>query len=274
MPIPAADQLAQPQRNRLARFASVHCADIHCHCLPGVDDGPATMSESLSLCELLVNDGITRCVATPHQLGGYFSRNLAADVRRAVAALNDALLQRGIPLAILPGGDVRVDERIPSLLNDNKILTLGDTGKYLLLELPHEAFMDPLPLLKVLAGLNIIPIISHPERNRSLVARPSVVDSWLACGATLQITSGSFAGDFGETAQRAAWYWLETGAASIVASDAHDTIKRPPRMSRAIELISRRLGDDVARRTCIENPNRVLDGIDLLQQPAVGALVF
>jgi protein-tyrosine phosphatase len=266
--------LAESQRLRLGQFGVSCAADIHCHCLPGVDDGPATLDESLALCRVLVNDGITTVVATPHQLGSYTGRNLASAVRATVAELNQRLAEQQVPLTVKSGGDVRVDEQIGQLLERDQILTLADGGRYLLLELPHETFMDPLPLLKQLATTReICPIISHPERNRSLVARPNVVDSWLECGATLQLTSGSFAGDFGATAQRAAWYWLETGAAGLVASDAHDTKSRPPRMTAAIEMITHRLGHDVARRVCLENPARVIEGLELetpkrLDEPA------
>jgi protein-tyrosine phosphatase len=271
----APPSLAESQRLRLKQFGVSCAADIHCHCLPGVDDGPAMVEDSLALCRSLVNDGITTVVATPHQLGSYIGRNLANAVRAAVAELNQRLAGQQVPLTIKPGGDVRVDEQIGQLLERDQILTLADGGRYLLLELPHETFMDPLPLLKQLVTTRgICPIVSHPERNRSLVARPNVVNAWLECGATLQITSGSFVGDFGATAQRAAWYWLETGAAGLVASDAHDTKSRPPRMTAAIEMITHRLGQDVARRVCLENPSRVIEGLELETPKVLDEPVF
>ena len=173
-----------------------------------------------------------------------------------------------------PGGDVRVDERIIDLLDADRILTLVDGRRYILLELPHDTFMDPLPLLKQLVARGVCPIVSHPERNRPLVARANTVDAWLECGATMQITAGSLTGEFGATAQRAGWYWLETGAAAIVASDAHDVVKRPPRMTRAIDLISKRLGNEIAQRVCVENPLRVVAGTGLELPDAPDELVF
>ena len=89
------------------------------------------------------------------------------------------------------------------------------------------------------------------------------VRQWLQHGAHLQLTAGSLAGDFGASAQRAAWYWLETGQATIVASDSHGTGERPPRLTQAIQLISRRLGTETARRVCGENPVRVVQGREL-----------
>lgn len=252
------DPYAPPQRERLSRFGAEQCVDIHCHCLPCLDDGPGTLVEALGLCRALVADGITTAVATPHQLGRYHGRNTAAEVRAAVEGLNRSLMSEGIPLAVLPGADVRVDEQIPRMLAGGQVLTLGDRGKVLLLELPHDVFIDPLPLVRRLSEQGVRSIISHPERNRFLTSSPHVIRPWLEAGAVLQITSGSFAGDFGSTAQRAAWYWLETGQASLVASDAHDLSRRPPRMTEAIRLISRRLGEQTARRVCVENPAKIV----------------
>src|ERR1700722_9482966 len=94
---------ARPQRERLERFAVRQSVDIHCHCLPCVDDGPSTLVESLELCRGLVEDGITIAIATPHQLGRYHGRNNAASVRQAVAALNRSLAVEAIPLQLVAG---------------------------------------------------------------------------------------------------------------------------------------------------------------------------
>src|SRR3954469_23259507 len=120
---PADDQsLAPGQRQRLTDFEATHCVDIHCHCLPCLDDGPDSLVESLSLCRALVADGITTVVATPHQLGRYDLRTSGTEIARAVAALRRSLMVEGIPLRVLPGADVRLDERILRLVADGHVL--------------------------------------------------------------------------------------------------------------------------------------------------------
>src|SRR5436190_3208674 len=126
-------ELLPAQRRRLERFAIGQSVDLHCHCLPCVDDGPATMVESLQLCRALVQDGITTAIATPHQLGRYAGRNGAAAVRAAVAALNRSLMVEAVPLRVFAGADVRVDERLARLLDDDQCLSLAG-GAYVLLE--------------------------------------------------------------------------------------------------------------------------------------------
>jgi protein-tyrosine phosphatase len=124
-----------------------HYIDIHCHCLPAVDDGPATLEQSLTLCRALRKDGVADVIATPHQLGRFSDDNEAARIREQVTALNERLQSSGIDLRIVPGGDVRVDERLCELIKADKVLTLADRGKHVLLELPHEIFIDIEPLL-------------------------------------------------------------------------------------------------------------------------------
>ena len=239
--------------------------DIHCHCLPGLDDGPGTMSESLALCRALVDDGIKTVVATPHQLGRFSDCNEAAQVREVVSELNEQLKGNGIELEVLAGGDVRVDERICRLLKDDKILTLADGGKYVLLELPHEVFIDIGALVAELDGMNICVVISHPERHWVLAEQPERMESWFEYSVQLQITAGSVVGDFGSQVQSAARHFLDSGLASFVATDSHDLAGRRPRMSVAFEYISRELGESRARQLCIENPLKILKGQDTAQ---------
>jgi len=261
------DNLSNAQRKRLARFEANRCVDVHCHCLCGLDDGPATMEDSLALCRALADDGITHVIAAPHQLGRYDGRNEAAEIRKAVAALNTTLAGAQVPLTVVPGADVRLDERIASLLEADHVMTLSDGGKYLLVELPHETFIDPRPLLIRLASQGIRTILSHPERHAVLSANPQAALPWVSQGAVLQITAGSLLGDFRGNAEQAAWHWLASGAAALVGTDAHNTAERSPRMSAAIDAIAQRLGHLAARRVCIENPGLVLRGMELSVSP-------
>jgi protein-tyrosine phosphatase len=245
------------------RFAREHYVDIHCHCLPGLDDGPAAMSESLALCRALVNENITTVVATPHQLGRFSECNEAAQVREAVLTLNEKLKSNDIALGVMAGADVRVDERICQLLEADKVLTLADGGKYILLELPHEVFIDIEPLLADLGSMGIQSIISHPERHPGLTKEPDILAKWLECPAHLQVTAGSLLGCFGSAIEKFGWGLLGSGRASLVATDCHNLDGRRPCMKAAFKRISDRLGETVARLVCIENPLRVLKGQDM-----------
>lgn len=253
------ENLHPAQQRRLSQFNAQECVDIHCHCLPGLDDGPADLDASLRLCRQLVEDGITTVVATPHQLGQAGQDNLANRVRAAVKALQSALESESIPLIVHPGGDVRLDPRLPQLIDLDAVLTLADRRTHLLLELPHDVLINLTPLVTRLNAMGITTILSHPERHQVLARQPMHLLRWLEQGMLLQVTSGSLIGEFGELAQKVAWDWLGSGLVALVASDAHGD-KRPPRMTAAINAIASELGQPVARRVCIENPARIIRG--------------
>jgi protein-tyrosine phosphatase len=233
--------------------------DIHCHCLPGLDDGPATLADALVLCRTLADDGVKIVIATPHQQGRFDGRNEPETIRNSVRKLNEHLRKANIEITVLPGADIRIDERIPSLLEKQRILTLADGGHYILLELPHDTFIDAKPLLRELSASNITTIISHPERHRVLSSQPQRLSKWLETGAHLQITAGSLLGCFGPQVEEAGWFFLRRRWASFVASDAHDIKQRCPMMKAAFEKIRQKFGQDLACLLCIENPSRVIN---------------
>lgn len=244
-------------------FDVAQCVDLHCHCLAGFDDGPATMGEAIELCRALAADGCTMAIATPHQLGRYDGRSRPAAIRAAVTELNLALQDEGLPLHVQPGAEVRLDERIAELIGRDEVMTLADGGKYVLLELPSHVPVAIELLVAELAAAGVRVIVTHPERCGPLIANPCRVESLLEAGALLQITAASLMGGFGRTASQAAWSWLARGYIAIVASDAHDVQQRRPAMSQALAVVSSRLGLALARQLCLVNPLRVVEGADV-----------
>lgn len=258
------------QLARLDAWGVPRSVDVHCHCLPGLDDGPETMDDALDLCRALVNDGITTAVASPHQLGVYDGYNTAELIRETIPQLVEALAAAGIPLEIFPGADVRVDERLAKLVDRDEVLTVADGRRHLLLELPHQMFVDPLPVIRELSDRGIQTIMTHPERHRYLAGGVDRIASWVKAGAVVQITAGSLLGDFGGVANQESWRLLHAGLVSIVATDAHDAERRPPRLTAAFESLAAELGAEAARAICLDNPLRVLHG-ELVPAPARGA---
>jgi protein-tyrosine phosphatase len=218
----------------------------------------------------LAREGIATVIATPHQFGRSRDGNTPAKIREALNCLNETLTNNDIPLHVLPGSEVHLDERICRFLNDDKIMTLADGGKYILLELPCQVSIDITPLLVELASMGIQCIISHVERISPFAAQPRILAKWLDHCVHLQVTASSLVGDFGTKIQRVAWNILNSGLVELVATDSHDTNFRRPRIKTAFQLISARLGKGVACRVCIENPLRVVEGLDIVPVSAHG----
>ncbi len=238
--------------------------DLHCHCLPGLDDGSESLSAAVALCRMMRNDNIACAVATPHQLGRFEGRATASGIRRAVRVLNHQLRNSGIDLRVFPGAEVRVDERIGWLLAEDQILTLGDRKQYLLLELPRDVFIDIEPLLAHLRRSGIEAIIAHPERNAPALRHFRALRQWVEEGASLQITAASLIGWWGSIAQDAAWSLVAAGWAGIIATDAHDEEVNRPCMTQAFHAVAARFGTPLARLLCTVNPSRVLAGEKLI----------
>jgi protein-tyrosine phosphatase len=250
-----------------ARYSRGIFTDIHCHCLPAIDDGPATMEQSLELCNALVRDRVKTVIATAHQLGQYDKTNTAAKIREKVKMLNGQLEKNDIAITVRAGADVRIDERICQMIEDDEIVTIADNKKYILLEQATDVLIDIEPLLSQLSSMGIKGIISHPERHLFLMSHPQMLFRWKEESVCLQITAGSLLGRFGAVAQRGAWQILSSGGCVIVASDSHNTSSRAPCMRAAYELIRSKLGERPANIACIENPQRITEGKEVLNIP-------
>jgi protein-tyrosine phosphatase len=233
--------------------------DIHCHILPGIDDGATDWDESLGMAELAASDGTSTIIATPHQLGG-FGHNRGDAIRRSVKELHQRLTAAGVPLTVLPGADVRVEEQLVERLLSGEVLTLGDHGRHVLLELPHELYLPLEPLIERLSRRNIAAILSHPERNQGILRRPEMLAPLVNAGCLMQITAGSLCGAFGADCQQLTESMSGSGLVHFVATDGHGARSRRPLMSRAFERVSQLAGLDMAVELCSGNPARVAAG--------------
>lgn len=234
--------------------------DLHCHVLPGLDDGARDMEEAVGMCELAARDGIRTIVATPHTLNGVYENKREA-VLEAVLALRDVLRGRGVEVEVLPGSDASMDARLISGVREGAVTTINDGGRSLLLELPR--FFVPgqaRDLVFDLGLMGVTPVLSHPERNEAAMGDLGALYEMIKGGALVQITAGSVTGRFGERARKNALVLLEHSMVHILATDAHDTSARPPLLSEAVEAASRHVGREAASRMVGETPGALVAG--------------
>ncbi len=227
--------------------------DIHCHILPGIDDGAADWDQSLAMARLAEADGISTIVATPHQLGNH-GRNDGRTIRTRVAQLQQFLEQNGLRLRILPGADVRIEPEMIGKIRAGEVLTLADRGRYVLLELPHEMYLPLNRLLQDLHRASLIGILSHPERNLGILNNPKLVGPLVDAGCLMQVTAGSLIGTFGPEVQRLSERLLADGLVHFLATDAHSPKSRRPLMRRSYDWVVELAGHEAARELCCRNP--------------------
>ena len=235
--------------------------DIHSHILPGLDDGPKNLDDALLMCEIARRDGIKTIVATPHNLDGSYE-NERALIARETAFLNKALRQRKIDINILPGSDTRLDPRLLKMLEEGRVMTINDAGKFLLLELSSFFVSEHVKhQLFQLRLRGVTPVISHPERNETLMEDLDALGEFIKMGALTQITAGSITGDFGRSVQKNSLRLLGSDMVHVLATDAHNASSRPPVLSRALRAISKEMGDEEARRMVLDTPQSIINGI-------------
>lgn len=248
--------------------------DLHSHILHGLDDGPKTLEESVEMCLISFQDGVRTVVATPHTLNGVYENDRSAILAK-VQELNKAIEKFGvqetssafrnphsaISLTVLPGADVYFSAELLTQIEEGKALTIGDLGKYLLLEFPVQGI--PYGVEEVLFQLmvrGITPIISHPERNLEIAFKTQRYFEMIRMGCLGQVTAMSLTGEFGGDVKRVAEKLLKARLVQIIASDAHSKNSRPPILSSAVQAAARIVGEEEARKMVTEYPQAVLDG--------------
>jgi len=234
--------------------------DIHAHILPGVDDGPSTAEESIEMARLAAKDGIRTIVATPHSLNGMYF-NGRDDILAACESFNHGLRKHQIPLVVLPGCESYLCPEILEELDKGRLMTLNDTGRYLVLEIPDSFIPQTIiHLINRLRSRSIIPILSHPERNLPIQRNVELLGELIAAGALSQITGSSLMGGFGRRALRCTKRIIERQMAHFVASDAHSLKGRPPVLHAVFEKLTSIVGEARAEKMMLEAPRAVVDG--------------
>ena len=232
--------------------------DIHCHIIPGVDDGSPDMRTSVDMAVAAAGDGLKTIVATPHIQSEALS---PAMIKKHVEILNARFMETGIPVTVVPGGEVASFLPVSMMKN----YSINGNG-YILLEFPHSH----MPLSARETILNIMSeglyvIIAHPERNPSVIRNPDILfDLVETTGACVQITANSITGGFGPVVKSCARHLIKKGSVTVIASDAHSAGSRKPALSEGLKVAAKIVGHDRAERMVLDNPRSVILGLPVI----------
>jgi len=237
--------------------------DLHCHILPGLDDGPKTLDEAVGMCRIAAADGIKTIVATPHFKPGTYEHSPRL-VEQRLAELVAALEKNNIAVRVLLGADVSVTPELARHLDAFDYLTIDRNGKYFLAEFPAD-FVPPQWDVFLLSFLKrgIVPIITHPERNRWFLGHRDALRPFVRSGGLLQITAMSLTGHYGDEERAFCEYLLRHNLAQVMATDAHSAEARPPVLSTAVKAASRLVGREKAEALVTSIPGAILAGSKL-----------
>lgn len=234
--------------------------DLHCHLLPGIDDGASDLAVSLEMARIAVADGITTIACTPHIYPGLYE-NTAAGIRAAIKSLQAELDQAGIALRLVDGADIHLAPDLLSGLRADRLPTLNRT-RYLLLEPPHHVAPPRFEeQVFILLANGYVPLITHPERLTWIEDHYPVFLRLVCAGAWLQVTAGALTGRFGRRPR----YWsqrlIDEGPVHIIASDAHSVHRRPPIMAEAQVAAARQVGAVEAWAMVRDRPRAVIENV-------------
>ncbi|MCA0892987.1 tyrosine-protein phosphatase [Microbulbifer agarilyticus] len=233
--------------------------DLHCHLLPGIDDGARDLDQALVLARAAVADGITHIVATPHIHSGRFPNTLST-ISKAHRQLVSALDTAEIPLHVGMAAEIRLSEEILNMVILKQVPFLGEWGdeKVLLLELPHSHIPPGTEqLIRWLRKQKVRPMIAHPERNKDVIRDFNKVMPLADEGCLFQVTSGAVSGHFGEPAQKRSIEMLENELVTILATDAHHEVRRPPALNAGREAAAKVVGEEKACQLVRDNPAKI-----------------
>lgn len=231
--------------------------DTHLHILPGVDDGPETLEQSLELAVALVQEGVHTAIATPHY-NDEFPRRGAAEIRARVQSLQQALDQYGVPLRVLPGHEALIKPGLGDDIRAGCVSTLNGS-RYLLLELWNTNWLPETErVIFELRVMGVTPVLAHPERYGVFQKEPQRLAGLLRQGVLTQITASSLVGMQGRTAQRTAETLLKMGLVHCIASDAHGLHKRPPAMREGLRQAARIIGPARIRQLISDWPSAIM----------------
>ncbi|HJZ93893.1 MAG TPA: CpsB/CapC family capsule biosynthesis tyrosine phosphatase [Gemmataceae bacterium] len=233
-------------------------ADLHVHLLADLDDGPRTWDDALAMCRIAVAEGVTHTVALAHQSERW---NLSPDtIREAVVELRQRLATAMIPLEVFPAAEVMATPDLADAWAANQVLSVGDHGRFVLVEMPHQLFVDLGPVVRRLATLGVRIILAHPERHAELLHEPGPLEELIRMGCLVQVSSGSLTRPANRAQERALKSWVRRGCVHLLGSDGHSPRSRRPLISAAAARIREWVGPVAGERICGATGRAILRG--------------
>jgi protein-tyrosine phosphatase len=233
--------------------------DLHCHILPGVDDGPQDWPASLEMMTMAASAGTTVMVATPHSHDGWRGGAAHREIRLLSREAERRARQAGLALEILPGNELYIQPGLPAQLRAGSWLTLGRSCT-VLLELPFSIWprvTEALIFELQVEGYTVL--LAHPERYHAVIDNPNLLLNLVERGVYIQVTTTSITGLFGAKVRETARLLVEHDLCHVLASDSHTAGRRHPRLDEAHAILCEWIGEEAANRLVWANPRALLN---------------
>lgn len=238
--------------------------DIHCHILPGVDDGSDSMEMSVAMARTAWDRGTRIITATPHFNRPDQDPDIGLrELLRAYEELKRRLREAGCPMKLTLGMELFASRGLEDILSERMLQPLNGS-RYLLTEFDFRERLNEMDwALDRIRDAGFVPVVAHPERYEAIQRRPDTIDAWYLQGIVLQLNKDSILGRLGSGAFRCAWHTLHRGLAHVVASDAHTDRIRNPGLDHLRQVLKQELSEDYTAFLLEEAPLRILRNQDL-----------
>ena len=234
-------------------------ADTHCHICPGLDDGARDMDEALEMCRIAWNEGVRSIAVTAHQ-NDRWPDVTPARIERATQELAGRLEDMDCSLQLVPAAEVMIGANTMEYWRAGRLLSVGNQGKYLLVEFPHGLHLDIRDLAREFVDQGLRPILAHAERCPELAYVPGKIEELIEIGCMVQISTGAIANPENRRQQKILRDWARRGIIHVVGSDAHSPRRRRPNMISAFQQLKKWTSHSLAKRICGTNGMAVLNG--------------
>jgi protein-tyrosine phosphatase len=221
--------------------------DTHVHLLAGLDDGPPTPAVALAMCRMLIAEGVGHAAALAHQNEEYLE-NTPERLLGASAQIISELAANGIPLSLYPTAEVMLSPTTFEDWQSGKLLTVGNHGKWLLVEMPYGECVNILPLAAAFRPHGIRLIIAHAERYPELLDDHALTAQWIAAGCLIQVTAHSLAEPWDSVTEKSLKRWATGGFIHLLGSDGHGIDRRRPLMAAGYRRLISWTGPAAAER--------------------------
>jgi len=247
--------------------------DLHTHILPGVDDGPTNIEDSVAMARVAAEDGTVAILATPHNQD--VTQNHSIDyIKNLVEKFRQELKSKNVQIEILLGMENHLEPNLPQHVSDGNALPINAT-RYILVELPFTIYPNHTEeVLFKLRLQGLTPVIAHPERNSEIQRNPLILKSLVEEGILAQVTAGSLLGSFGREAKKSSETLLRRGLVHIIASDTHHYFgPRNPALSAGVAAAARIVGDQRAQNMAGNTPKAILNN-EVVEIEPITDMVF
>lgn len=231
--------------------------DLHCHLLPGVDDGASTGKELKELLQMEYEQGVRRIIFTPHYRRDMFETP-TKDIRRRFLKVKRILEESGSRMEVYLGRECYASSRLADMIKEDKYLYMNRT-RFILVEFPYkQTYQKIRSQVYELLAKGALPILAHVERYNALVEKPDRIGELIEMGAYIQVNAGSIIGESGWTQKRFCNKLMKNNYIHFVGSDAHDIKSRKPNLGHCKEYVERKMGAEYAEQIFLINPQMLI----------------